>query len=80
MKPREPVTSKRIACEVCRKTMRLARAVPVHATGEEYEIWECVACGHTLLRAIPTEPLTRSDDDAAARGGLSGDRNSRRMK
>ncbi len=41
--------TKRHACEVCGKTMRLARTVPVMATGDEFQIWECVACGHTKL-------------------------------
>jgi hypothetical protein len=40
-----------MACEVCHDMMRLNRISPVSARGECYEFWQCVACGHTHVRA-----------------------------
>ena len=54
MKPRQP-TPTQVACEVCGKTMRLARTTPVPARGELFEFWQCEVCGHTHLRAVQTE-------------------------
>ncbi len=41
----------RVKCEVCGQPMRLTRTMPVASRHECYEFWECVACGHTHLRA-----------------------------
>jgi hypothetical protein len=56
MTPREPTKSPRVACKVCGKTMRLTRTVAAPARNECYEFWECVACGHTHLRATSMVP------------------------
>jgi|SwirhirootsSR2_FD_contig_21_1446345_length_244_multi_2_in_0_out_0_1 hypothetical protein len=47
---REP-TKPSMKCEVCGQPMRLTRTMPVASRHECYEFWECVACGHTHLRA-----------------------------
>jgi transcription elongation factor Elf1 len=57
MKPRQP-TPTRVACEVCGKSMKLARTTPVPARSELYEFWNCEACGHTHLRATQIEKRT----------------------
>src|SRR5436190_23217316 len=50
MKPGE--TKKPVRCEICGQAMRLTRITPVASQRECYEFWQCIACGHTHLRAI----------------------------
>jgi Zn ribbon nucleic-acid-binding protein len=53
MKPHDATPER---CAVCGKTMRLGRTVAAPAKGERYEFWECVACGHTHVRATASVP------------------------
>ena len=51
MRPRKPTQGARVGCERCRSAMKLTRVTPVSTQRQCYELWQCVACGHTQLRS-----------------------------
>jgi len=63
--PHEPLTSTRLPCELCGKTMLLSRVSPVSAH-ESYEFWTCVGCGHHHVRAVHMK--LRQDDPTDTQG------------